>query len=291
MAETNVMGITLLEVSQALKEITTNEALDTLDKILGVVEVTTASGTEALSEDDGANGLIRITSTLTNDLLVTIPARYIAGWRVVSNESSGSFAVDVQFVGGAASVEIPQGEAAIFFDGAIIQMGSGVGGGGLTEIEIVKEAIQGSQPVSNPASWDKRNEVWVADFDAGTDEALIFGVQIPDTWDGGNIVADVYFYMTSATSGDVIWQGAWERGNTDIDADSFAAAQSSAATTVNGTAGIMIKAPITFTAAQIDGLVAGEPARFKLNRDANAAGDTATGDAELVKVVFRIPVA
>lgn len=294
MAVTPTLDITLLEESQSGKVVTMNAAISTLEKALGYHEVTATTGTVVLTDAQAEYGLIRATGALTGNLLIQIPADYDAGWRIVSNETTNAFTVDVEFVGGSASEEITQGEAAIFIDGVLIQMGGGgAGDGGLLEVEIVKEAIDGVQPTSNFATWDTRNTVWVADFDASTDESLIFQFQMPDTWDGGNIEIDVYAYATSATTGNVVWQAAWERGNTDIDADSFTTAQGSGQVAVNGTSGIPFKGTITFTSSQIDGTLAGEPARIKLNRDADStsATDDATGDAELIKIVVKVPVA
>lgn len=292
MAETTFQDITLVEESQSQKEVTINSAISTLDKLAGTFEVTDTSGTATLTESEAAHLLIRATGALSGNLLISLPAAFDAGWRIISNETTNAHTLTVEFDGGASPETITQGEAAIFLDGVLVQMGGGGGAadGGLLEVEITKNATEGAQPSANYATWDTRNGVWVADFDAGTDEFLDFQIQIPDTWTGGDIEVDHYFYATSATSGDVVWQGAWERGNTDIDSDSFASAISSAATTTNGTSGILTKATITFTSSQIDGTVAGEPARYRLNRDANVAGDTMAGDAELLKVVFRIPV-
>jgi hypothetical protein len=293
MAQSPIYDKLVLSVSQANKEQIIAEFLASVERGAGGVhEVTATTGTEVLTPEEAECGLIRATGTLVANLTIQLPAEHVAGHRIISNETAGAFSLFVEFDGGAAAEEITQGEAALFIDGAIIQMGGGggAGDGGVLEVEIAKDAIDGTQPAANFATWDQRNTVWVADFDAGTDESLDFKVQVPDAWDGGNIVADIYYYMTSAVAGDVIWQGAWERGNTDIDADSFAAAQSSAAVTVNGTSGILNKSTITFTSSQIDGTLAGESARFRLNRDANVAGDTATGDAELSHIIFKVPV-
>lgn len=95
--------------------------------------------------------------------------------------------------------------------------------------------------------------------------------------------------MTSATSGDIDWDLAFERigdQQLDIDADSFAAANSVDNTTVPATSGLVDVVTIAFTdGADMDSVAAGEMFRIKLTRD--AASDTATGDAELHFVVLR----
>lgn len=294
MSQTTNLGITHIEQSGSQKETIANTAFDTLDKLAGYHEVTATSGTATLTDAQAEHLLIRATGALSGALLIRLPAAFDSGWRIISNETTNAHALTVEFDGGAAAETITQGEAAIFLDGQIIQMGGGgASDGGLLEVEITKEARAGIQPTSNYATFDARNVRPVANFDAGTDESLIFLVQVPDTWDGGNIELDVHFYAASATTGNVVWQAAWERGNTDIDADSFTTAQGSGQVAVNGTSGIKSKGTITFTSSQIDGTVAGETAWVKLNRDADStsATDDATGDAQLSHITFKFPVA
>ena len=72
----------------------------------------------------------------------------------------------------------------------------------------------------------------------------------------------------------------------DIDSDGFAAVQSVDNTTVPATSGNVDVVSIAFTdGAQMDSVAVGESFRLKVTRD--AASDTATGDAELVKVEIR----
>ena len=94
---------------------------------------------------------------------------------------------------------------------------------------------------------------------------------------------------TSATTGTVGWDVAFERidaSSLDIDADSFATAQTITAVTVPGTSGQVIKSSVAISnGANIDSLAAGEAFRVRVRRD--VANDTATGDAELLRVVVR----
>jgi hypothetical protein len=295
MAQDPIYDKLILSVSQANKEQTIAEFLATLARGAGGVhEVTATTGTEVLTPEEAECGLIRATGTLVANLTIQLPAEHVAGQRIISNETAGAFSLFVEFDGGSAAEEITQGEAALFIDGATIQMGGGGGAadGGVLEFEIQKEARAGIPPTSNPATQDTRNIRPVADFDAGTDESLIFILKIPDSYSGGNILVYIDFAMTSATSGNVVWQAAWENGNTDIDADSFAAAQSSGQVAVNGSSGIKSRGTITFTSAQIDGAAAGDLVWVKINRDADStsATDDAAGDAELELVTFVFPV-
>jgi hypothetical protein len=137
-------------------------------------------------------------------------------------------------------------------------------------------------PATAFATFDTRNSVLVLDFDAATDESAIFAGKLRG-YDGGGITVNVHWMASTATSGDVIWAGAFERGNTDLDADSFDTAQT-ATGTANATSGIETVTAITFTNSQIDGLLNSERFRFRLTRDADAGGDTMTGDAEVILV-------
>lgn len=293
MSQTTNLKITHIEQAGSQKETIANTAFDTLDKLAGYHEVTATSGTATLTDAQAEHLLIRATGALSGALLIQLPAAFDSGWRIISNETTNAHALTVEFSGGAAAETITQGEAAIFLDGQIIQMGGGGGtDGGVLEFEIQKEARTGIQPASNYASWDTRNIRPVADFDASTDESLIFLLKIPDTWTGGDIDVYIDFAMTSATTGNVVWQAAWERGNTDIDSDSFATAVGSGQVAVSGTSGIKSRGTITFDSTEIDGAVAGDLVWVKLNRDADStsATDDAAGDAELELVTFVFPV-
>lgn len=144
-------------------------------------------------------------------------------------------------------------------------------------------------PASNYATFDTRNSHLVLDFDASTAESAIFGAELPRHYAGGGITATYVWAGSTATSGNVVWQGAFERGDTatDIDADSFATANS-ATGAASGTSGAPTYTSIAFTSgAQMDSLAAGESFRFKVTRDAANGSDTMTGDAELIRVELK----
>ena len=144
-------------------------------------------------------------------------------------------------------------------------------------------------PSSAYATFDTRNGHLVLDFDAATDEAAVFAGVLPKTYAGGGLTIRIHTTATSATSGDFILTAAIERMDTglDLDADSFATAQTATSTT-SGTSGAITVTTITMTSgAQMDSLVAGEAFRLKITRDADAGGDTMTGDLELHRVEVR----
>jgi hypothetical protein len=140
-------------------------------------------------------------------------------------------------------------------------------------------------PASNFATLDTRNSIAALDFDAATKETTVFVGVIPQGADlTSGLSISIFWMATTATSGDCRWEVALERGNTDLDSDSFDTAQVGT-TTTSGTSGITNKTTINLTT--IDSVVAGEFFRLRVARDAANAGDTMAGDAELLAVEIQ----
>jgi hypothetical protein len=143
-------------------------------------------------------------------------------------------------------------------------------------------------PATNYATLDSRNSRPVLDFDATTQEATIFSGTLPANYTGAGITVAIWCALTSATSGTVGWEVSIERtdvSSLDIDADSFATANTVTATTVPGTSGQVLKMSVNIAnGSAMDSLAAGELFRIKVARD--VANDTATGDAELLRVTM-----
>lgn len=154
---------------------------------------------------------------------------------------------------------------------------------------LILTPLASQPPSSNYATFDTRNGHPVLDFDATTNESAVFSVIMPQGYGGGGVTVYIHYAMSSATSGDIDWDVAFERigdQQQDIDSDSFATVQSVDNTTVPGTSGNVDIVSIAFTdGAQMDSVAAGEAFRLKITRD--AASDTATGDAELVALEVR----
>lgn len=144
-------------------------------------------------------------------------------------------------------------------------------------------------PSSDFATLDLRNGHPVLDFDDTTNEDAVFSAIMPQHYAGGGVTVYLHYAMSSATTGDVDWDVAFERigdQQQDIDADGFAAVNSVDNTTVPGTSGNVDVVSVAFTdGADMDSVAAGEAFRIKVTRD--AASDTASGDAELVAVEIR----
>ena len=155
---------------------------------------------------------------------------------------------------------------------------------------LIFTALNSEQPSSNPATLDTRNNHPVLDFDATTNESTRFRAVMPQAYAATTgVTVYLHYAMTSATSGDIDWDVAFERigdQQQDIDSDSFAAANSVDNTTVPATSGFVDIVSVAFTdGADMDSVAAGEGFRLQVTRD--AASDTATGDAELVFVEIR----
>lgn len=148
---------------------------------------------------------------------------------------------------------------------------------------VVFRPQDGEPTSSNYATPDLRNQHPVLDFDASTNESIVFSSVMPRSYAGGGLTVYLHYAMSSATSGDIDWDVSFERigdQQQDIDSDGFAAANSADNTTVPGTSGNVDIVNVTFTdGADMDSVAVGEGFRMKVTRD--AASDTATGDAEL----------
>lgn len=144
-------------------------------------------------------------------------------------------------------------------------------------------------PSANAATPDLRNGNLVLDFDDTTDEEAIFLGVLPSHYAGGGVTITVGWSAadTTVTPHNAVWQAAIERNNDDaqdMDADGFAAFQSSGASQEASASGELKYTTIAMTdGAQMDSLAAGEAFRLKIRRDAdNTSGtDSLTGDAEL----------
>ena len=115
---------------------------------------------------------------------------------------------------------------------------------------------------------------------------MIWSYVMPPHYDGGGVTVRHHFSMTSATSGTMNCQGAFERigvGQQDIDSDGFAAANTRTSKSVPGTSGHVATAQIKFTdGADMDSVTSGEEFRYRFQRTMPGG---AAGDLELHFVV------
>jgi hypothetical protein len=141
-------------------------------------------------------------------------------------------------------------------------------------------------PTSNFATLDSRNNHPCLDFDTTTQETAYFRGVLNSAYSGAGVTINLWVAATSATSGTIGWDVAFERidaSSLDIDADSFGTATTVTAATVPGTSGQVLKMTVNVSnGANMDSLAAGEMFRLRIRRD--VTNDTATGDAELLRV-------
>lgn len=125
-------------------------------------------------------------------------------------------------------------------------------------------------------------------FDASTVEQCMWSFRMPDDYSSAPVLK-VQYKMASATTGNVIIEGrlaAVSDGDAqDVDANGFAAANTSSATAVPGTAGHLDEISLTLTNA--DSVAAGDFVVVYVARDADNASDTAAGDMEVVAVALE----
>lgn len=154
---------------------------------------------------------------------------------------------------------------------------------------LVFTPLANEPPSANYATLDLRNYHPVLDFDDTTNESAVFTGVMPRHYASGGVTVYIHYAMTSATSGDIDWDVAFERigdQEIDIDSDSFAAVNSVDNTTVPGTSGNVDIVSVAFTdGADMDTVSIGEAFRLKITRD--AASDTGSGDAELIAVEIK----
>ncbi len=159
---------------------------------------------------------------------------------------------------------------------------------------VIHMLVQNAKlPASNPARIDAGDQNWRLLFDPATSQSAIWQFVMPQ--DFASVIAfsvRLLFTMASTQSGTnaVIWRtyimAITAGDNEDINSNGFDSANSGTATLTNNlTAGYVQSISITQT--NKDSLSGGDIVQFKIDRDAAAGGDTATGDAELVGILLE----
>lgn len=162
------------------------------------------------------------------------------------------------------------------------------GGGSGTKTLCRWGFTDGQPPATNYGTFITRNSRSLGDFDDTTDESVVLWSIIPQGADlSSGIKRREFWKGKTATSGNLITTGAFERGNTDSDSDSFATGIDSAATAVSGTSGITTVIETNHSSSEIDGLTVGDDFYLKITRKASSGSDTVTGDAQLVGVEIQ----
>jgi hypothetical protein len=125
-------------------------------------------------------------------------------------------------------------------------------------------------------------------FDAGQTEQCMWAFRMPADYASAPVLK-VQYKMASATTAEVVIEGrvaAVSDGDAqDVDANGFGTANTSAATTVPGTAGHLDEISLALT--NNDSLAAGDFTIVYLARLGADGGDDATGDMEVVAVTLE----
>ena len=121
-------------------------------------------------------------------------------------------------------------------------------------------------------------------YDAATEESA-FWKFVASNYGSGNLTLTVHWYADTASTGDIIWGAAIavitpNTDSQDVETDAFATAQTATDTHI-GTVGQRVHS-IAVTISNLDSLAADDLVFLKVYRDADAAGDTMTGDAFLI---------
>jgi hypothetical protein len=143
-------------------------------------------------------------------------------------------------------------------------------------------------PTTNAARIDAGENNWRLLFDPTTSQSALWQMVLPQDYAStSSPQLRVLYTMNSATAGNVIFRAsvmAVTAGDAaDINTDSYDTTNTSATTTVPGTAGFLDS--IVISLSNMDSAAAGDLLKIKLDRD--AATDTAAGDAEVVGVVLE----
>lgn len=158
---------------------------------------------------------------------------------------------------------------------------------------VVLTPLHNETPGAKYATPDTRNRHPVLDFDAGDPECALFTAVLPRNYAGGGVTVTLIWAASSANTNDVLWNVAFDRlADEDtaahaLTADTFASCNT-VTQTCAATNGQLEYSTIAFTAgAQMDSTAAGELFHLHVARDAAQAGDTMTGDAELVAIEIK----
>ncbi len=153
----------------------------------------------------------------------------------------------------------------------------------------------GGQAAAPPASSYAvpviRNGRFLWSFVDGSDTSIDFHGVMPRHYASGGLTCRIGWLAATATAGTCRWAAAFERHDdegTDLDSDSFAAAQT-AGGTAPGTNGAIQYTDIAFTNSQIDGLAVGESFRLRVTRDGDGTSgtDSLADTAQLMSVELR----
>jgi hypothetical protein len=146
-----------------------------------------------------------------------------------------------------------------------------------------------NQPTSGAyATIGAANSILVLNFDAVTGESGIFTKIMPQGSDLSNgTETRLFFRAAGGTTGAVVWNVAFESGNSNLASDAWTTGINSTGAPVNPVLGFQTVATIVHNSGEIGGVTAGDFFRVRVSRAALNAADTLTGDAQLTALEIR----
>lgn len=146
-------------------------------------------------------------------------------------------------------------------------------------------------PASNFAQFVARNNHLLLAYDDTTQEDAYFPLVLPRNYAATTgVTITIVWLAATATTGNVVWETAFERHQddaTDLDADSFATGQTVTAGAASASGEPSYDTRAHTDGAQMDSIAVGESGRLRVRRVAADAGDTMTGDAQLLRIEIR----
>lgn len=275
MTTTSHLAITLLEQSQAQKEITVNTALTRIDALLNCGAIDKDLNTPPGSPAEGDVYVVAASSTgdwAGKDGQV---AYFEQIWRfIVPNEGLALWVNDENILytyDGTNWIKTAGGaKRSAYIPAALMRPSSS---GGCAALSIVATAAN-------------KPDVQSLDFDASAEESAEFSLCMPKSWDTGTITAAFeWSHATAAGSYDVVWgMQAVAVGDADSIAATFGTAQE--LTDTGGASDTLYK-----SAESAALTIAGTPQEmdtvyFRIYRKAASGSDTLTVDARLHGVVI-----
>jgi hypothetical protein len=168
---------------------------------------------------------------------------------------------------------------------------------GLETMWVPASAMYGA--TTNPADAQQvettavRPDMKVLDFDPSTDEFAQFSVAFPKSWNEGTVTYQVYWTPSTVNTGDCIFG---LQGVAIGDGDTIDVVYGTAVNVTDAGIGTVEDQQVSAVSSAVT--IAGSPAvdqqtYFQLYRDANAGGDTFTGDARVlgIKIFFTTDAA
>ncbi len=261
-------GVAITQGSRALIYTDGSTMYDTLTS----VALTTPKIITGINDVNG-NELIKVTATSSAVNEITL-ANMSTGANPTITASGGDSNVGLNLV--------PKGTGVLQGSGSALKIA------GLETMWVPSSAMYGA--TTNPADAQQvettatRPDMKVLDFDASTDEFAQFSVAFPKSWNEGTVTYQVYWTPSSTNTGDCIFG---LQGVAIGDDDTIDVVYGTAIDITDAGIGTVEDQQVSAVSSAIT--IAGSPAvdqqtYFQLYRDANAGGDTFTGDARVLGI-------